>query len=215
MDWQIKSVQRVAKQIVAGTIFVTLLLGASAAVFSALAAGITSLSNADSYTSTTTFTTHPPVSGSSASTTGTGPIGSTETNPGGTNPVSTSSRLTNSGDGSPVQLNGGLSSGPQATAAAATGQVAGNLNWGDRISNSLAHMHSPVTEALDSGGVTLGNQLSHSFGHVLSNLIQFLFVEQADGSSGSNSGAASPSSSSSSAFGSTPPSQYGSGSSGY
>lgn len=207
MDNQIKSVQRLAKRIVAGTIFVTLLLGASAAVFSALAAGITALSNANSYNSTTQAT----LSGS-ASKNETGVTGSTEANAGVT--TTTTSPMISSGGSSPVGLTGSLPSGPgqpmqNPAATGYNGQVAGNLNWGDRVSNSLDHMHSPVTEALDSGGVTLGNQVSHSFGHVLSNLIQFLFVEQADSSNSANSTPPSIT------FGSTPPSQSGNGSSGY
>lgn len=174
MDANLKNLQKIIKHAVAGTIFVALLIGGSAAVFSAAAAGVTALSTTDSSSS------------SSYSSSTTRSSTSSLDNQPSQNPVSSPSTQNNPGAASsnPIGLSGQIGSfPPQSTAGVSTSsQVMSVGDFTDRLNNQLVHSHSPVSEALDSGGVMLGNKVSHSFGHFLSNVLQFLFVEQSDGS---------------------------------
>jgi hypothetical protein len=68
-----------------------------------------------------------------------------------------------------------------ATAVTVTGQ-----DFATRMNEKLRNMQSPVTGQLDSGGVTLGDQVQNAFGHFLSGLLQTLFVEQANPGSPTN-----------------------------
>jgi len=154
-----RGVQRVAKRGIAGTIFVLLLLGGSAAVFSALAAGVNALTAVDESASQ-----------------------STGYNSGGTSPAVSYSNQVSQGNtittGQGVSASNSRAASNSAQASFATTQ----LDFADRLNYSLQHMHSPVSGAIDTGGVVLGDRLSRSFGGFMSNLLQFLFVEQADNS---------------------------------
>lgn len=151
-----RGVQRVVKRGIAGTIFVLLLLGGSAAVFSALAAGVNALTAVDeSSTPSTAYN-------------GNGSYSA---------PVSPLS---------PAQSPAVSYANPISPGNPSNAQ----MDFTDRLNYALEHMHSPVSGAIDTGGVVLGDRLSHSFGGFMSNLLQFLFVEQADssGSAGSTGG---------------------------
>jgi Spy/CpxP family protein refolding chaperone len=50
----------------------------------------------------------------------------------------------------------------------------------DELNDSLAQMHSPVTAALDSGGVVLGERVHDTFGRFLARLLETLFVAEPD-----------------------------------
>ncbi len=47
----------------------------------------------------------------------------------------------------------------------------------------LSHMHSPIGDAVDNGGVYLGQRIQEVFGSMLKGVITTLFLEQSDGSS--------------------------------
>jgi hypothetical protein len=56
----------------------------------------------------------------------------------------------------------------------------------NQLNQKLDHMHSPVGESLDSGGVVLGQQVERGFGNLMSGLLQTLFFERPDQAAGSS-----------------------------
>ena len=166
MDIEWKRVQSIARRMVAGVLFVLLLFGASATVFSAAAAGINALSTMDTGGSATI-------------------VGSVEST---VLPSTSAMAMSTGGDAASVAQNSGsgsLLSLPSSTTSSSLGS--GSLGFTDRLNYSIDHMHSPVSGAMDRGGIVLGNHISHSFGRFLSNVLRFLFVEQSDGNSASSS----------------------------
>jgi hypothetical protein len=72
---------------------------------------------------------------------------------------------------------GHVSDGAQATAQPQP--KAASVDVMDQLNAKVDRMHSPIQEALDYGGVVLGDKVQDSFGEILSSLLQTLFVEQA------------------------------------
>ena len=180
-------IQRIAKRAFATGLFVLLLLGASAAAFSALAAGVTALSNVrGSYLGQTGQPAAQQVPAAGASV----PQGLPYANGGGTRGLS--------GTAVPAQpfgqANPGLANSGAGVPTLGQGQTAVDVvpSLTDRINYQLDHMHSPISSAIDSGGVVLNQKIQHTFGRFMANLLQFLFVEQSDGSPSAHSSNLNP-----------------------
>jgi|SRR5579875_1295714 len=154
-------VQRLLKRGLAGLLFILLLLGGSAAVFSLLAAGISQLSN--SYREP-----QPVVAVTTAKQT-------TNPNDGQQNQAQTPSvQYPNVSNGSTQYLQGqdSVDNVTPNAASASSGQDASN--------DAFTHMHSPIGDAMDNGGVYLGQQIGRTFGSLLKGALQTLFLEQND-----------------------------------
>lgn len=67
---------------------------------------------------------------------------------------------------------------PTTTSIVSSG--AGHVDFSQRLNNQIDHMHSPIGDAIDNGGVALGNQVQTIFGNVLSGVLKSLFLEQPD-----------------------------------
>lgn len=158
------------KHIVAGTIFTLLLLGASAAVFSALAAGISALSSADKEipvpTNMQTIPTNENTTGNMVSRSYSGNTGTP-----------------NNGLGAlPLQEYANQPSYDVNAEPSANVPMDPEQQW----NYELDHMHSPIGDAMDSGGVYVGERIQETFGHLLKGVLQTLFLEQNDTSQTGN-----------------------------
>jgi len=152
MNPTIEKYQRVLKTTLAALLFILLLVGGSAAAFSALAAGISTLSGV----------THGMVAaGAPAPTIVSAP------SPATTTAAVKPSRSTSSIDLPPIVYNTAATEASPAT-------IARQLNA------QIDQMHSPIGEAIDNGGVVVGEGIESTFGHFLSGILQTLFLEQSN-----------------------------------
>jgi hypothetical protein len=53
----------------------------------------------------------------------------------------------------------------------------------DALSQQLDRMQSPIGDAVDTGGVLLGNRVQDAFGNMLAGVLKTLFLERPDGTS--------------------------------
>jgi hypothetical protein len=167
-----------AKQCLAAVLFITLLIGASAAALTLLAAGISTLSS-----SRTLSIAYPggrnPATGADASAT------------------SALSNRTQGSDGYDNRSQASLSTDESFTSDLGTGigdsantsnppsstSSVPSTNFADDINRKVEHMHSPIGEALNNGGVVLGDRIQHAFGNIVAGILQTLFLERDDSSS--------------------------------
>lgn len=162
MNEEMKRVSEFAKKLVAAGLFLVLLTGGAAAVLSVLAAGLNTLSarpsapvqQVTSAQSGTLQNGNGSASGYSGSNSGYGSSA-------GSGNGSAQGSLSGTGSGS-----GGSSASPSGTGVLQSGET------------QAVTMTSPVGEALDKGGVVVGQQVQQAFGNVLSNMIRVLFVER-------------------------------------
>jgi hypothetical protein len=191
------SVRLTAKRVLAAVVFVLLLIGGGATVLSALAAGMTALSNIG--VSGPRQGTVQPVStaAGSGATGGAGPTGQTGAGgvsstggnggAGGGGEVGAALGSTGSGNGTA----GAIGSNQTATGSNPPAVVPGNSDAQTAVNSSSGpssggaadadasdRFYSPVGEAIDQGGVILGNQVQDGFGHFLANMLHVLFLEQ-------------------------------------
>ncbi|MCL6636995.1 MAG: hypothetical protein K6T26_03510 [Alicyclobacillus sp.] len=153
MDGGWQYIGQLCKRGLAAVLFCLLVVGASAAALTAVAAGIRTLSAATSPQAVPATSGWPGAAGRRADASY-GDAGGTPAVPGegqwGTDTAS------------------GLGMGPSA-AGSGVGATGG---W--------SRAYSPVTHALDAGGVALGLRVQNAFGHLLSGVLQTLFFEQID-----------------------------------
>lgn len=143
-----------AKHVFAGAIFVLLVIGGCAAVFSAIAAGINGLNNLDARQPQTTVTISVPAGTSNAN-------GSSVT------------------DLQPGQALSPPVEYPNTPVIPAPSTSTGATGADQNVMNSeVAHLTSPVGDAIDSSGIIIGNRLQQTFGSLLKGLLEALFVEQ-------------------------------------
>lgn len=145
--------QHIIKRGIAIVLFVLLLVGATGAVLSAVAAGVTTLGNprAQLYQSTPSATAQTPSQ---------------------VVPTTTST-------GQPATQPAGQSTSQNTYPFSQTAtQVSPSVV--DKLNAKLRGMQSPVMARLDSGGVSLGEQVQNSFGQLLAGLLQTMFVERTD-----------------------------------
>lgn len=163
--------QKALKHGLAMTLFLAILLGGGTAAFSLLAAGIATLSNLSPESQTVTVVSS---SGNTTSQTGS-QVGI------GQNSATTTTSTTGTSQANSTSAYGA------ATATSGTGNTTSEAGWNqqvtgqgviDRLNNQLDHMHSPVVDMVDAGGVTIGNRVQSAFGHLLAGLVKTLFVEQ-------------------------------------
>ncbi|QQE77351.1 hypothetical protein [Alicyclobacillus sp. SO9] len=159
MNEEIRRVSEFAKKLVAAGLFLLLLTGGAAAVLSVLAAGLNTLSTKPSL-SAVHAATGP--SGIAAGVSGT--TGSNAQYPGSTgNHVSQGQGQ--AGSGGTNSTSSGVGS------ASHTGAVPSEQS-------QAVTMTSPVGQALDRGGVVVGEHVQQAFGNVLSGMIRILFLER-------------------------------------
>jgi hypothetical protein len=164
MNEEMRRVSEFAKKLVAAGLFLLLLTGGAATVLSVLAAGLNTMStkpsvsvgqmtNAGSQTSRTQTGSQnglqPGGSVGSGNSQGQGSVGGTQ----GTIPGSQSG----SANGSSSKSGTGLTQAGQ---------------------SQDVTMTSPVGQALDRGGVVVGQHVQQAFGNVLSSMIRILFIER-------------------------------------
>lgn len=186
-----ENMARLGKRWLAGILFGLLIIGACAAAFVALAAGLTSLTSLTTHRSilnvNATGTVAQSGSGSGSSPTSASYTWVSPNNPltvpSGQNNIqrptiysNTNSNLNGAGQ-TTIQLS------PTTTVTGAGDpSLTSDDPWG------ITHMHSPIGDAIDSGGVLLGDHVQHTFGSLLKGVLQTLFLEQNDNTSGGSTG---------------------------
>jgi hypothetical protein len=183
-DSPLKNMTRLAKRGFAGILFGLLIVGACAAAFAALAAGITSLSSLTGQKAVSA------VALNQGSSPGQSAVSNSSLQ-GGTSSTQTYTWVSPSTQSASSSLPNGQNNGQTPTIYPNSTQVeipaasitASNVNsastnlddpWG------ITHMHSPIGDAIDSGGVMLGEHVQHTFGSLLKGVLQTLFLEQND-----------------------------------
>lgn len=183
MEKEWERLSHILKTGVAAVLFLSMLIGGAAAVLAVAATALNSFSNSDAV---------PVTSAVGQSNAGSGSTGSGSTGSG-----ITATEPSQTGSFSQTPSTSQNSSG---TAGQGTAQNAG-------VASQTAPqtvLQTPVVDALDADGVTVGNQIQTAFGNILANALEVLFVERPvpvhqTGSSQSPSGSPSgPSSQSSS-----------------
>jgi hypothetical protein len=172
-----------AKQCLAAVLFITLLIGASAAALALLAAGISTLSS--------------PRTLSIAYPSGQYPTAvQPGTTSGLTNRPQSAGEYTNqtqapSNTGEPYTSDLGSGGGGTADSNAGSPQITTpntqittpNTNVAGDSNGNVERTHSIIGEALNNGGVVLGNHIQQLFGNIVAGIMQTLFLEQNDNSS--------------------------------
>ncbi|WP_067931019.1 hypothetical protein [Alicyclobacillus kakegawensis] len=175
MNDELESLWRTGKRLLAAVVFVCLLVGAGSAVLTALAAGINSLSQfsagrGPSASASAPASTQPGAYANAAATVSNAVTGGSD------GAVS----ATESADGQGASTLGGASAGGSASEAG-TDAGAGSVS-----SSQGGEFYSPVGEAIDQGGVVLGDKVQQGFGHLLGSVLRALFFEQPAGTAGGN-----------------------------
>lgn len=167
MNEELKYLSTYAKKTVAAVLFLFLLIGGAAAVLSVMAAGLNALSGPAGF-SVSASTHNTSSSTGSGSGTTTTPAQNSTGNPGG-----------NSGW---VQGSSGATTTPSTPAPQqsnpATGTALAQGQTGTQTQGTQTTLETPVVEALDRGGVAIGNRVQQTFGNVLAHVLQVLFVER-------------------------------------
>jgi hypothetical protein len=139
---------------VSGLVFVALLVGGGAAALSALAAGLSALSGGRTAMAQQVAST-PTVTQRQTVTTQTAQ-------------TSHASSVAATEHSVPAQSSGEMTASDAST----------------QSTSSDSGLTSPIGDAIDSGGVIIGNHVQSTFGHVLSHVLDVLFMEQGTSSSG-------------------------------
>lgn len=155
-------IRRLAKRMLAAVLFVLLLMGGGAAAFTALAAGISALSDASANLSTVQVVSVTPGTGLTQ----------------GVQSPSSSLQAPNQTSGVTNETK------TQSNIESPYGTPSASVTMADQWDYNLSHMHSPVGDAVDAGGVVIGQKVQQVFGGLLSGLLQTLFLEQNDTPSG-------------------------------
>jgi hypothetical protein len=145
-----------AKHLLAGFLFVSFVIGGCGAAFSLFAAAISSLQNVD-----TRYVEPVVVASPRAGSAGTAGLAGSAGTAGLAGPKGA------------AQLPGSTTRYP-----ALPTQTDGALTQPDE---PLSHMHSPIGDAMDNGGVYVGTRIQAAFGNMLKGVITTLFLEQNDG----------------------------------
>jgi len=170
-----REIRRLAKRALAATLFILLLIGGGAAAFTALAAGISALSDAVIVNRPLALTTMAPDSSKVVQV----PLSPTPTSASTYN--GSSMPPTNSASANPAPTsadNSNMVNNPVLETPYST--TTGTVTAADQWNYDLTHMHSPVGEAVDNGGFVLGQKVQQVFGGLLGGLLQTLFLEQSD-----------------------------------
>jgi|GEM_PF-4510707 len=161
-EWQ--NLSTYLKKAVAAVLFLLLLIGGAAAVLSAAAATLDSLSGPNPAVV---------VSSSAGATTEGTSFASGETSPTQTDGTSAQPGTTQPGT-TPSQ--GTQSQGAQSQAQTSDSQPKATSSTASAASQDV--METPVVDALDKGGIIVGNSVQNVFGDILANALQVLFVER-------------------------------------
>ncbi|MCL6631070.1 MAG: hypothetical protein K6T63_00430 [Alicyclobacillus herbarius] len=173
MNDELDTLRYTMKRLLAAIVFVCFLVGAGAGVFAALAAGMSALSDFSGPRAVPAATVPSAASTPSSSAAG------IPASPSGQSPSeSGSGSASGFASGSSQQaVHPGLSQvgGPDSTAGSTQTTASSGTD------SVHGRFYSPVGEAIDQGGVVLGDKVQQGFGHLLAKVLHVLFLEQPAG----------------------------------